>query len=81
MKYGITVLMIALFLSGCGKARFDDTARLALPHVVEYSRYVQSQAAEELEACPAPALFEMMKDYAVMRDQARRARGERVRKK
>ena len=72
--------MTALLLTGCGKARFDDTAKLALPHVVEYSRDQQEKAADEIEACAIPTVMEMLKDYAVMRDQTRRARGERVRR-
>jgi len=40
--------------------------------VVEYSRALQIQAAEELALLPAgSAIAEMLSDYAVMREQAR----------
>jgi hypothetical protein len=43
----------------------------ACPPVVEYSRELQAQAAEELALLPyGSAVVEMMGDYAVMRGQA-----------
>jgi hypothetical protein len=42
------------------------------PPVVEYSREVQAQAAQELRLLSeASAVVRMMSDYAVMREQAR----------
>ncbi|MDU9006375.1 hypothetical protein [Sedimentitalea todarodis] len=43
----------------------------ACPPVVEYSRGFQAQAAEELAMLPdESAIVQMMRDYAVIRDQA-----------
>ena len=67
---------MTLSISSCsGGATFSDEAKIALPDVVEYSRDVQNKAADELESYDVPTLAEFMKDYSVMRDQARRARG------
>lgn len=42
------------------------------PPVVEYSREVQAQAAEELALLPEnSAIAEIMADYVMMREQAR----------
>jgi len=50
---------------------FEAGGIAACPPVVEYSREVQAQAAEELAMLPdGSAVVEMMGDYAVMRDQA-----------
>lgn len=44
------------------------------PPVVEYSRELQARAADELDLLPdGSAIAEMLSDYSVMRDQARRA--------
>jgi hypothetical protein len=44
----------------------------ACPPVVEYSRELQAQAAEELALLPEnSAAVKMLSDYAVMREQAR----------
>lgn len=67
--------MMCSSLIGCGGATFSDEARIALPDVIEYSQETQIKAADELLSCPVPTLMEFMKDYSVMRDQARRARG------
>lgn len=47
-------------------------ALAACPSIVEYSRELQGQAAEELALLPdGSAVVEMMADYFVMRDQVR----------
>lgn len=61
-------------LTGCSTATFSTEAKLAIPDVVEYSDETQKKAAEELQKYNVPTLIEMMKDYYVMRQQARRAR-------
>ena len=61
-----------IWLSGCATVSSDGGALRACPPVVEYSREVQTQAAEELALLPEnSAIAEMMADYAVMREQAR----------
>ncbi len=67
------VLVIATsWLNGCAGAGFEANGLAACPPVVEYSREVQTRAAEELALLPnGSAVIEMMGDYAVMRDQAR----------
>ncbi|MFC7333100.1 hypothetical protein [Rhodocista pekingensis] len=48
-------------------------AAACLP-VVEYSRDFQARAADELDLLPeGSAIAELLADYSVMRDQARRA--------
>ncbi len=75
MKSAIAALMMLSLLTACGGATFSDEARIALPDVIEYSRDVQNKAADELLSCQVPTITEFMKDYHVMREQARRARG------
>ncbi|MDB2551947.1 hypothetical protein N9X71_05130 [Paracoccus sp. (in: a-proteobacteria)] len=59
-------------LTGCATAGFEANGLAACPPVVEYSRELQAQAAEELALLPeGSAISEMVSDYAVMRDQAR----------
>jgi hypothetical protein len=42
------------------------------PPVVEYSREFQARAADELDLLPeGSAIVELLRDFAVMRDQAR----------
>lgn len=68
--------MISSLLTGCAGANFSDEAKLAIPDVIEYSLDRQISAADELEQFKVPTLMEFMKDYSVMRDQARRATGK-----
>jgi len=65
--------MIVSLLSGCAGANFSDEAKIAIPDVVEYSRETQKMAADELSSCSCPTVIEFMKDYFVMRQQARRS--------
>jgi hypothetical protein len=62
-------------LTSCSTANFSA---LSCPPVKEYSKPDQLEAARELEACRqyipghyCQALFDMMKDYHVMRRQSR----------
>lgn len=72
-KRRLAVLILAtIWLSGCATAGFEANGLAACPPVVEYSRELQAQAAEELALLPeGSAISEMLSDYAVMRDQAR----------
>ncbi len=69
----LAVLVIgASWLTGCATEGFEANGLAACPPVVEYSRELEAQAAEELALLPdGSALVEMMGDYAVMREQAR----------
>ena len=58
-----------LWLSGCATVGSDP--RLTTPDVVTYSRATQARAADEIQAGKCPVMTEMVKDYAIMRDQAR----------
>lgn len=49
---------------------------MAIPDVVYYSENTQKKVAEEIPSCPASA--ELLKDYHVMRNQARSLKGEKV---
>lgn len=61
-----------LVLSSCStKANFNS---LACPDVVTYAPEIQKKAAEEL-SYPVPTLSDFMKDYHVMREQARVCKG------
>lgn len=77
MRYVIIGLMIASLLTACGReiSKFET---VTFPDVVVYSLNVQKKAAVELETYDVPTLAEFMKDYKVMRDQVRVARGEAV---
>jgi len=72
-KRRLAVLVIATsWLTGCATVGFEEGGQGVCPPVVEYSREVQSRAAEELELLPdGSTVVEMMGDYAVMREQAR----------
>ena len=62
-------------LSGCATVSSDGGRFGACPPVVEYSRELQAQAAEEMDLLPEnSAVADMMADYAVMRAQARACR-------
>jgi hypothetical protein len=61
---------VASLPSGCGTASSDGRPG-ACPPVVEYSRELQTRAAEELALLPeGSAVVEMLSDYTVMREQA-----------
>lgn len=72
----LTVLAIATnWLTGCATADFEAGGLAACPPVVEYSRELHAQAAEELAMLPEGSVIEeMLSDYAVMRVQARACR-------
>lgn len=84
MKLAPIALITLLLLTGCFQATFDKDQRAATsPIVRQYSREEQARAARELQAqkcdprlndvreCTIPQLVEMMKDYWVMRREAR----------
>lgn len=75
MSMRILMLFSLLLLSGCAGATFSKEARIALPDIIEYSHERQIKAADELGQFEVPTLMEFLKDYYVMRQQARRARG------
>ena len=72
-KRRLAGLVIATSWStGCTTADFEAGGVAACPPVVEYSREFQVRAAEELEMLPdGSAVVEMVRDYAVMREQSR----------
>lgn len=53
-------------LSGCSKEHIN-----VAPPVVPYSEEFQNKVAQEIIKGSCPASTEMLKDYSVMRDQAR----------
>ena len=69
----LVVLVLATsWLNGCATEGFDRRGGGVCPPVLEYSREVQAQATEELTSLPeGSAMVEMIRDYAVMRDQTR----------
>ena len=73
----VAVLAIATsWLGGCATGASDLRIFAACPPVVEYSREFQASAAEELALLPKrSAIVKMMRDYAVMRDQAQACAG------
>ncbi len=72
----LAVLAIAtISLTGCATGGSYGGSLEACPPIVEYSRELQAQAAEELALLPeGSAIAEMLADYAVMREQARACR-------
>lgn len=68
MKLPKTGLIAAALLSACA-AGPSEPAGLS---VIDYSRAVQSRAADEIEGGRCPVLGDVfMPDYSVLRDQAR----------
>ncbi len=72
-KQQLAALAIATsLLSGCATVGSDGGGSEACPPVVEYSWDFQPRAAEELVLLPhGSAIEEMLRDYAVTREQAR----------
>lgn len=72
----LAVLAIATnLLTGCATGVSEPRIATVCPPVVEYTRELQARAAEELGMLPdGSAIAEMLADYSVMRDQARRCR-------
>jgi len=68
----LAVLMIVTsLLSACATVSSERAVGVC-PPVVEYDAWVQAKAAEEVQALPdGSAIVEMLRDYAVIRDQAR----------
>jgi hypothetical protein len=65
-----------LSLTACGAT--DRFNALTCPDVQAYSKALQQKAALELCSQNVPTLAEFMKDYKVMRDQARACNGKKV---
>ena len=72
-KRPLAVLVVAThLLSGCAMGISDPRIATVCPPVVEYSRAFQARGALELTLLrDESAVVKMMKDYAVMREQAR----------
>ncbi len=65
-------LSLAGLLAGCAMSTVPPTP---CPPVVEYDRAFLARAAKELDLLPPEsAIVEMLKDYHVMREQARACR-------
>ena len=73
-KRRLAVLVIATsWLTGCVGVDFETGGFGTCPPVVDYSWEMQARAAVELALLSeGSVVVEMMADYAVMRDQARR---------
>jgi len=70
-------VIATIWLTACATAGSDTGGPVVCPPVVEYSRAVQAQAAEELDLLPeGSVVVEMLSDYAVMREQARGCAGK-----
>ena len=69
----LAVLAIATsFLGGCMTGISELRIATVCPPVVEYSRELEARAADELDLLPeGSAIVELLRDFAVMRDQAR----------
>jgi len=79
MKKQIQFVAIALitisFLTSCETIVFKQGS---VPDVVAYSAKTQDKVLAEMQSCPAPTTIELLKDYHVMRNQARFLKGEKV---
>ena len=67
MKLQISVLTLGLFLMSCSPATIGNNG-LSVP---EYSKERRSKVHGEIMACNMPETVEFLKDYKVLRDQAR----------
>ena len=71
----VAPLIAMLWLTGCAAGGSDRGGPGACPPVVDYTAAEQVRAAGEVEALPEGAmLVRMLRDYAVLRDQARACR-------
>lgn len=74
----LSVLLTCVLVSGCGGATKlpDLSPGVACPEPKPYSKKVQKRAAAELRKFGGrvPTLREFIKDYKVLRDQARACR-------
>ena len=71
LQFAAPVIVTSL-LSACATVDSERVVGVC-PPVVEYSAGLQAQAAEEVQELPkGSALVEMLSDYAVMREQAKR---------
>ncbi len=67
------LLIAMLWLTGCATGSSDT--RAPCPPVVDYTSADQARAADELEELPEDAVIvRMLREYAVLRDQARACR-------
>jgi hypothetical protein len=63
---------MSMLLISCTKgASNENTERLILPSVVEYSQSEQERLASELEGGSCPVSKEFITDYYIMREQVR----------
>lgn len=61
-----------MLLPSCEKGSFnEDSERLILPSIVEYSQDEQNGLADELESGHCNVSKEFIKDYYIMREQTR----------
>lgn len=75
MRRRVALVLVTIWLSGCATGASNGSRLATCPPVVEYSRELQAQAAEEMDLLPEnSAVADMMADYAVMRAQARACR-------
>ena len=71
----LAALALATSSLGACATGGSEPAVTACPPVPEYSRELQTRAAGELALLPdGSAIAEMLRDYAVMREQARACR-------
>ena len=69
MKYLITALTLMIFLSSCTMTPTGDAGGFTVP---KYSQKQRDQVITELKGCGLPpTTIEFLKDYKVLRDQAR----------
>src|SRR5690606_29966090 len=75
MRQLAVLVIAAISLTACATATSEPHMVTVCPPVVEYSRAFQARAADELDLLPeGSASAELLADYSVMRDQARRCR-------
>ena len=63
--------IVTSLLSCCATVGSETPVAIVCPPIVEYGREIQARAAQELTSLPEiSAIFDMLSDYAVLRDQA-----------
>ena len=77
MRFVIIGLMISSCLTACCQDNFDYQ-KITQPDLVAYASEVQEAAVIEMRTQNVPVLTEFMKDYKVMRDQVRVAKGMNI---
>lgn len=78
MRFGITNLLLPLWLVGCAQGLSEQAIKFTQPDLIIYPAETMTAAAAELDGGKCPVLNGLIVDYGVTRDQIRVALGQKV---